>query len=85
MRTDMYFSEHKFVVEIDEKGHIDRNENKKKMKDKRKQKKILIVNFSTGLILIQRALIFFLKLVKYKITSLNQMKKNGKANLQNTY
>ena len=30
MRTDMYFSEHKFVVEIDEKGHIDRNENKKK-------------------------------------------------------
>ena len=30
MRTDMYFSGHKFVVEIDEKGHIDRNENKKK-------------------------------------------------------
>ena len=30
MGTDMYFSEHKFVVEIDEKGHIDRNENKKK-------------------------------------------------------
>ena len=75
----MYFSEHKFVVEIDEKGHIDRNEKKKKkkkMKDKQKQKKILIVNFSTGLILIQRVLIFFLKLVKYKITSLNQMKKN---------
>ena len=23
----MYFSEHKFVVEIDEKGHIDRNQN----------------------------------------------------------
>ena len=23
-----YFSEHKFVVEIDEKGHIDRNQNK---------------------------------------------------------
>ena len=28
----MYFSEHKFVVEIDEKGHIDRNEKKKKKK-----------------------------------------------------
>ena len=28
VRTDMYFSEHKFVVEIDEKGHIDRNQNK---------------------------------------------------------
>ena len=25
VRTDMYFSESKFVVEIDEKGHIDRN------------------------------------------------------------
>ena len=24
----MYFSEHKFVVEIDKKGHSDRNQNK---------------------------------------------------------
>ena len=29
IRTVTYFSEHKFVVEIDEKGHIDRNQNKK--------------------------------------------------------
>ena len=28
IRTDMYFSEHKFVVEIDKKGHFDRNQNK---------------------------------------------------------
>ena len=28
VRTDMYFSESKFVVEIDKKGHIDRNQNK---------------------------------------------------------
>ena len=27
VRTDMYFSERKFAVEIDEKGHIDRNQN----------------------------------------------------------
>ena len=27
-RTDMYFSEHKFVLEIDGKCHIDRNQNK---------------------------------------------------------
>ena len=27
VRTDMYFSEHKSVVEIDENGHIDRNQN----------------------------------------------------------
>ena len=26
----MYFSEHELVVEIDEKGHIDRNQNKEK-------------------------------------------------------
>ena len=29
VRTDMYFSERKCVVEIDEKGHIDRNQNEK--------------------------------------------------------
>ena len=27
VRTDMYFSEHKFVAEIDEKGHIDKTQN----------------------------------------------------------
>ena len=28
IRSDMYFSEHDFAVEIDEKGHIDRNQKK---------------------------------------------------------
>ena len=28
VRTDMYFSEHKFAVEIDKKRHIDRNQDK---------------------------------------------------------
>ena len=28
LRTDMYFSEDKFAVEIDEIGHTDRNQNK---------------------------------------------------------
>ena len=28
LRTDMYFSEHKFAVEIDGKGHTDRNKDK---------------------------------------------------------
>ena len=38
IRTDMYFSDDKFAVEIDEKGHIDRNqkeENKIKIKIKK--------------------------------------------------
>ena len=30
LRTDMYFSEHKFAVEIDEKRHTDRNQDKEK-------------------------------------------------------
>ena len=35
IRTDMYFSEGKFVVEINEKGHIDRNQ---KEENERKRK-----------------------------------------------
>ena len=50
VRTDMYFSEHKFAVEIDKKGNIDRNKNEE-TKDKQKSKNILTENFFTGLIL----------------------------------
>ena len=74
LRTDMYFSEHKFAVEINVKGHT--YIKMKKTKDKQKQKNILTVNFFTGLILMQQVLIFFLKLVKYRVTLLDQMKKN---------
>ena len=68
----MCFSEHELVVEIDEKGHIDRNQNKENKRQR--QKNVLTANF-IGLILMQNNLIFLLKLVKYKITLLNQMKK----------
>ena len=34
----MYFSEHKFVVEIDEKGNIDRNQNEKKRRTSKNRK-----------------------------------------------
>ena len=57
VRTDRYFSEPKRVVEIDEKGHTDRNQNEE---NKRQTKiNILTANFFTGLILMQRFLIFF--------------------------
>ena len=36
LRTDIYFSEHKFAVEIDEKGRTDRNQNEEN-KRQRKQ------------------------------------------------
>ena len=60
----MDFFEHKLVVEIDEKGHIDKNQNKENEK---------------------QILIFLLKLVKCKITLLNQTKKKWKANLEENY
>ena len=34
VKTDMYFSEHKLVVEIDEKGYIDRNQNKENERER---------------------------------------------------
>ena len=69
----MYFSEHKFAEEIDQKGHIDRNQNKENERQTQIEKRINCKfhrinpdaeNFD-----------ILLKLVKYKITLLNQMKK----------
>ena len=37
-RTDMYFSEHKGVVEIDEKGHTDRNQNEENERQIKREK-----------------------------------------------
>ena len=73
VRTDMYFSEHKLVVKIDEKGDLDRNQNKENKRQIKIEKSINCIfhritpdaeNFD-----------ILLKLVKYKITLLNQMKK----------
>ena len=58
LRTDMYFSEHKFDVEIDEKEHADRNQDKEN-KRQTKIEKHLIAIFFLGLILMQKILIFF--------------------------
>ena len=70
----MYFSELIFAVEIDEKGHTDRNQDKENERQT-KIEKHSYYKFFAGLILMQKALIFFLKLVKYRITLLNQAKK----------
>ena len=71
-KTDLYFPQHKLAIEVDEKGHIDRDE-EKRQKDKKQQKNNLVVNL-LELILIKRILIFMLKLVKYTITSMNKIK-----------
>ena len=33
---DLYFSQHKLAIEVDEKGHTDKDEKKKTMKEKKK-------------------------------------------------
>ena len=35
-QIDLYFSEHKLAIEVDEKGHTDRDRKKKKIKEKKK-------------------------------------------------
>ena len=35
-QIDLYFLEHKLATEVDEKGHTERDEKKKKMKEKKK-------------------------------------------------
>ena len=74
----MYFSEHKGVVEIDEKGHTDRNQNKEN-KRQIKIEKHPDCNFLHRINPdAERFDIFFLKLVKYTVTLLKQIKKNYK-------
>ena len=72
-QIDLYFPEHKLAIEVDEKVHTDRDEKKKKrMKEKKKEKNNLHVNL-LELILMQKILIFVLRLVKYMFTVLNQI------------
>ena len=40
VKTDMYFSEHELVVEIDEKGHLDRNQNKENERQIKTEKRL---------------------------------------------
>ena len=60
-QIDLYFSEHKLAIEVDEKGHTDRDE--KNMKEQKKYKKNLDVNL-LELIQMQKIMIFLLRLVQ---------------------
>ena len=53
VRTDIYFSKHKFGVEIDEKGHTDRNQGKEN-KRQTKIERYSACKCFTGLILSRR-------------------------------
>ena len=63
-RIDVYLTKYCLAVEIDEKGHTDRDLEFEK-KDKRHQKKNLTVNL-LELILVEKILMQIMKLVEYK-------------------
>ena len=69
----MYFPELKLAIEVDEKGHTDRDEEKENER-KEKIKKNLDVNL-LELVFMQKIMIFLLRLVKKRVTLLNQIKK----------
>ena len=73
IRTDMYFSESKFVVETDKKDHIDRNQNEEN-KRKRKIEKYSDCKFVHRINPDVAGFDIFLE------SSLNQIKKNKKQN-----
>ena len=70
----MYFSEHKGEVEIDEKGHTDTKQNEENERQI-KIEKHPDCNFFHRINPDAEGFDFFLKLVKYQITSPNQTKK----------
>ena len=81
VRTDMYFSEHKRVVENDKKGHADRNQNegnKRQIKiEKHPNCKFFhSINPDAEKFDFFFFLFFFLKLVEYRVALLNQIKEN---------
>ena len=68
-RIDLYLSDYKLAIEIDEKGHIDKQkENKEERKSKIEYN--LVVNI-LELILIVKNLMLTLKLVKYAVKLTN--------------
>ena len=72
-RTEIYFSGHKFAVEIDEKGHTDRNQGKENKRQTKIEKHFDCKFFHW---INPDAFDIFLKLVKYRVTLLDQIKKN---------
>ena len=75
VRTDMYFSEHTFAVEIDEKGYTDRNQNEEN-KRQTKIKKHSDPKFFHRINPYAEGFDIFLEIGKIRDTLLDQMKKN---------
>ena len=76
-RIDVYFIEYLLAVEVDEKGHTDRDLTLRR-KDKKHQKKNLVVNLSE-LIRLKKAMMQTMKLVEYEHLSVNLKTNNQKS------
>ena len=72
----MSFFEHKFAVEIDTKGHTDRNQDQENEKQEKTEKHSDCKFFHKVNPDVMAFFFFFLKLVKYRVTLLSQIKKN---------
>ena len=71
-KIDLYFSEHRLAIEIDEKGHNDRNIGCEIERPKTIEKNLIVSLLE--LILMENILLYILKLARYTITLKNQMK-----------
>ena len=71
-KIDLYFSKHRLTIEIDEKGHNDRNIDYETKRQKAIEKN-LIVNL-LELILMGKIFRYMLKLARYTITLKSQTK-----------
>ena len=72
----MSFFEHKFAVEIDTKGHTDRKQDQENEKQEKTEKHSDCKFFHKINPDAMDVFFFFLKLVKYRVTLLSQIKKN---------
>ena len=70
---DAYFPKHKLAIELDEEGHHNRDIGQEIERKKTLEKELVV--FLSELIQLKKILMFLLKLVKYKITLLDQQRK----------
>ena len=68
----LYFFESKLAIEVDEKGHTNRDKRKEKTIKNKKELNCKFIRINPE----EKTLIFMLKLVRYTITLLNQLKTN---------
>ena len=72
-RIDIYLRRHKLVIEVDELGHLDRDEEAETKRQKKNYENILTAHF-LELTPIKKILTFLSSLVKEKVTLVSQIK-----------